>query len=178
MIDVRDVASRLAFLLQFEIPAVFNLNASPTPAMTSAMIYGGSSEVCCLCNKTVYAAERIATDGRIYHANCFRCHTCNKKLALGTYAQISGTLFCKPHFDAQFHAAGRYEVVTPTKNGVGGRAPATDGRRKPLESWNPPASGEPVVRYLDYLLQRIEEQQQHMGELRDALEDLRNQLAQ
>lgn len=117
-------------------------------AAASALHLGGAGEACTICNTTVYAAERVSTDGRVYHAGCFRCHTCNKKLALGTYAQIEGTLFCKPHFDAQFHATGRYEVgnmerqyqqhygqrksVTTTKTTGGGGGGGGDGGMRVL----------------------------------------------
>ena len=32
------------------------------------------------CGKVVYAAERVAAQGSVYHAACFRCTECNVKL--------------------------------------------------------------------------------------------------
>ncbi|KAK4536836.1 hypothetical protein CDCA_CDCA10G2861 [Cyanidium caldarium] len=148
-------------------------------------MYGGSDETCSICGKLVYAAERVSTDGRIYHNNCFRCRTCNKKLALGTYAQIDGVLFCKPHFDAQFNAAGRYEVFTaaPAQPAYGNLENVArlgnvsqSGVRKTLDGMNA-GTMEPLRAYIEYLIDRIGEQQQHMDELRMAMEQLRDGLS-
>lgn len=143
-------------------------------------MYGGSDETCVLCNKAVYMAERVSTDGKIYHNNCFRCRTCNKKLALGTYAQIDGTLFCKPHFDAQFHAAGRYEVVSaasaPVLRNIENMDPRGGAWHRGGGDWTPSklGDGDRLGMYLEYLIERLGEQQKHMNELRGAIEDLRD----
>lgn len=34
-------------------------------------------ESCCVCDKTVYAMEKIEADKKIYHKTCFKCTTCN-----------------------------------------------------------------------------------------------------
>ena len=60
---------------------------------------GGGGEKCTICNKTVYAAERAAANGKPYHKECFRCATCNVKLTNNFCVDAnSGALLCKPHF--------------------------------------------------------------------------------
>jgi hypothetical protein len=36
-----------------------------------------STEKCCVCEKTVYAMEKIEADKKVYHKTCFKCTTCN-----------------------------------------------------------------------------------------------------
>lgn len=40
---------------------------------------------------------------------CFKCKQCNKTLSLGTFAAVSGALFCKPHFKQLFRLKGNYD---------------------------------------------------------------------
>ena len=36
-----------------------------------------SADKCCVCEKTVYAMEKIEADKKIYHKLCFKCTSCN-----------------------------------------------------------------------------------------------------
>lgn len=46
----------------------------------AASKFGGGGTKCEACAKTVYAAETVAFEKLGYHANCFKCHTCDKKM--------------------------------------------------------------------------------------------------
>ncbi|KAJ8300518.1 hypothetical protein KUTeg_022037 [Tegillarca granosa] len=58
----------------------------------------GGGEKCAICNKTVYAAERIEAGDKPYHKLCFKCSECKMSLNLNNYAQSEGVLYCKKHF--------------------------------------------------------------------------------
>ena len=49
------------------------------------------------------------TGALVLHTWCFRCHECNGKLSLGSYAAVGGTVFCKPHFKQLFSLKGNYD---------------------------------------------------------------------
>eukprot|EP00117_Sycon_ciliatum_P034036 scpid2382/ scgid2533/ Xin actin-binding repeat-containing protein 2; Beta-xin; Cardiomyopathy-associated protein 3; Myogenic MEF2-activated Xin-related protein; Myomaxin; mXinbeta len=70
---------------------------------------GASTEKCAICEKTVYAMERLEADKEVFHKNCFRCHECKKVLGLGSYASLSGQVYCKPHFKQLFKLKGNYD---------------------------------------------------------------------
>ena len=38
-------------------------------------LHGGDK--CCVCEKTVYAMEKIEADKKVYHKLCFKCNSCN-----------------------------------------------------------------------------------------------------
>lgn len=46
------------------------------------MAFKGSPQKCKVCEKTVYIAEMISTNGVAYHNTCFRCKHCNGRLAV------------------------------------------------------------------------------------------------
>jgi len=75
--------------------------------------FGGGSEKCVACSKTVYATEKIVVedkdDKRTYHKNCLRCSHCSKPLSLGNYASMGGVMYCKPHFKQLFASKGNYD---------------------------------------------------------------------
>eukprot|EP00899_Mesostigma_viride_P017886 jgi/Mesvir1/26099/Mv06818-RA.1 len=71
----------------------------------------GTTDKCVVCNKTVYAMEKISADiqgvSSIYHKNCFRC-TEGCLLTAGNFAAVEGKLYCKPHFKQAFKKFGSY----------------------------------------------------------------------
>jgi hypothetical protein len=91
--------------------------AEPAPAKSpfGNRAKGGASFVakptqkCAVCNKTVYAMEKIEADGKVYHKTCFRCSECNKPVSAGSYAALQGKIFCKPHFKQLFKLKGNYD---------------------------------------------------------------------
>uniref|UniRef100_A0A914YS62 LIM zinc-binding domain-containing protein n=1 Tax=Panagrolaimus superbus TaxID=310955 RepID=A0A914YS62_9BILA len=58
---------------------------------------------CALCGKTVYPVERLFANKKLYHNNCFRCKSCNKKLSATQYNIHEGTLYCKQHYQEVLH---------------------------------------------------------------------------
>ncbi|XP_008793824.1 LIM domain-containing protein WLIM1-like [Phoenix dactylifera] len=68
--------------------------------------FGGTTQKCKACEKTVYLVDQLTADGRVYHKACFRCHHCKGTLKLSNYSSIDGVLYCKPHYDQLFKMTG------------------------------------------------------------------------
>ncbi|KAM7279057.1 hypothetical protein ACFE04_006191 [Oxalis oulophora] len=66
------------------------------------MGFSGTTEKCKACDKTVHFIEMISADGVPFHKTCFKCSHCNGRLVMGSYCQMDGALFCKPHFEQLF----------------------------------------------------------------------------
>jgi len=81
------------------------------PNQQDASIYAPGK--CCLCAKTVYPAERLAANGKVFHKMCFRCLVCNKVLLLSAYAHLDGKFYCEPHFKALVNQNPGYGFTTP-----------------------------------------------------------------
>lgn len=68
----------------------------------------GEAPKCHFCGKSVYAMEKGEADGMVFHKNCFRCEHCKQVVKIGSYAALSGKIYCKPHFKQLFKAKGNY----------------------------------------------------------------------
>ncbi|KAH7858562.1 hypothetical protein Vadar_025308 [Vaccinium darrowii] len=68
--------------------------------------FGGTTQKCKACEKTVYLVDQLTADNKVYHKACFRCHHCNGTLKLSNYNSFEGVLYCKPHFDQLFKMTG------------------------------------------------------------------------
>ncbi|KAJ9559854.1 hypothetical protein OSB04_005014 [Centaurea solstitialis] len=68
--------------------------------------YGGTTQKCKACEKTVYFVDEQTVDNKVYHRACFRCHHCKGTLKLSNYSSFEGVLYCKPHFDQLFKMTG------------------------------------------------------------------------
>lgn len=66
-------------------------------------------EECAVCNRVVYAMEKLEADKVVYHKTCFKCSVCNKTLSTGTYAALQGKIYCKVHFKQLFKMKGNYD---------------------------------------------------------------------
>lgn len=68
---------------------------------------------CVHCQARVYLNEKVSVDGIVYHKHCFRCSVpeCKKLLTPGTYAAMTGTMYCKPCFKRMFKLKGNYDEV-------------------------------------------------------------------
>ncbi len=54
---------------------------------------------CGVCNKTVYAVEKLSPgNGKHYHKLCFKCSTCKSTLNLKNFKSHEGILYCPIHY--------------------------------------------------------------------------------
>lgn len=97
--------------------------------------FGGASEKCSVCSKTVYLAEKIVVedkeDKKTFHKTCLKCSHCKATLSLGNYASMNGVMYCKPHFKQLFATKGNYDEgfgkEKHTTKWTPNSAPATPG---------------------------------------------------
>lgn len=68
--------------------------------------FGGTTQKCKACEKTVYLVDQLTADNKVYHKACFRCRHCNGTLKLSNYNSFEGVLYCKPHFDQLLKMTG------------------------------------------------------------------------
>ncbi|KAH0465685.1 hypothetical protein IEQ34_005788 [Dendrobium chrysotoxum] len=68
--------------------------------------FGGTTQKCTACGKTVYWVDQLVADNRFFHKTCFRCHHCKRTLKLSDYSSFEGVLYCKPHYDQLFKMTG------------------------------------------------------------------------
>ncbi|KAL5012206.1 hypothetical protein ScPMuIL_010757 [Solemya velum] len=61
----------------------------------------GGAEKCGICQKSVYAAERIEAGNIPFHKLCFKCRECKMSLNLNNYAQADSILYCKKHYQSE-----------------------------------------------------------------------------
>lgn len=80
--------------------------------------FGGGGNPCTVCEKTVYSAETVAYEKKAYHADCFKCSECSKKMTPSGAAQFEGTLFCTKCFQAGGYT--RKQAATAKSGGGGG----------------------------------------------------------
>ncbi|KAJ7946168.1 LIM domain-containing protein [Quillaja saponaria] len=69
-------------------------------------LFGGTTQKCMACDKTVYLVDKLTADSRVYHKACFRCHHCRNTLKLSNYCSFEGVLYCRPHYDQLFKRTG------------------------------------------------------------------------
>ncbi|XP_024881521.1 uncharacterized protein LOC112460852 isoform X4 [Temnothorax curvispinosus] len=77
------------------------------------------AEVCESCEKKVYPLEKVETNNKIFHKQCFRCLQCNCILRMDSFTLNNGKLYCIPHFKQLFITRGNYDEgfgVDPHKN--------------------------------------------------------------
>ncbi|BET02778.1 LIM domain [Nesidiocoris tenuis] len=65
--------------------------------------------LCSTCEQKVYPLEKIETDGKIFHKQCFRCSYCNCILRMESYTLNNGQLYCLTHFKQLFITKGNYD---------------------------------------------------------------------
>ncbi|XP_020290731.1 uncharacterized protein LOC109858150 isoform X9 [Pseudomyrmex gracilis] len=77
------------------------------------------TDVCESCQKKVYPLEKIETNNKIFHKQCFRCLQCNCILRMDSFTLNNGKVYCIPHFKQLFITRGNYDEgfgVDPHKN--------------------------------------------------------------
>ncbi|CAF0868949.1 unnamed protein product [Didymodactylos carnosus] len=63
---------------------------------------------CFVCNKTVYAMEKVEADKKVYHKACFKCMHCKSVLKPGNFTSLGTKIYCKPHYMQLFAVKGNY----------------------------------------------------------------------
>ncbi|KAJ8245376.1 hypothetical protein GJAV_G00270090, partial [Gymnothorax javanicus] len=66
----------------------------------------GGGNTCAACQKTVYFAEEVQSDGNHYHKACFICSVCRKWLDSTTVANHDDVLFCKSCYNKKYGTKG------------------------------------------------------------------------
>jgi len=57
-----------------------NWTAKESSGSATKSKFGGGGISCEICTKTVYSAEQINFEKKVYHAGCFKCNNCTKKM--------------------------------------------------------------------------------------------------
>ncbi|CAF4278637.1 unnamed protein product [Rotaria sp. Silwood2] len=78
----------------------------PTQQTGGTPHYGGGTEKCARCSKSVYLAEKKLGAGRAFHSSCFSCCTCKRKLDAATLSEHKGEIYCKSCYKKQFGPHG------------------------------------------------------------------------
>ena len=65
-----------------------------------------SAPRCPRCNDRVYAAEETLAIGQSWHAKCFSCKTCKRKLDSGNLCDKDGEIYCKTCYGRAFGPKG------------------------------------------------------------------------
>lgn len=92
---------------------------SPSDVTIVQEIQTTCAEVCESCEKKVYPLEKVETNNKIFHKQCFRCLQCNCILRMDSFTLNNGKLYCIPHFKQLFITRGNYDEgfgVDPHKN--------------------------------------------------------------
>lgn len=66
----------------------------------------GSTDICPRCSKTVYFAEKVMGAGKIWHKQCFTCHSCKKRMDSTTVTEREDEIYCKSCYGKQFGPKG------------------------------------------------------------------------
>lgn len=87
--------------------------------------FGGGGNPCQICQKTVYAAEALSFEKKIYHPACFKCsmEKCGKKMTASGAAGFEGKLYCTKCF--QDNGYNRKQAATSK---AGGGSTTTNAR--------------------------------------------------
>jgi len=71
----------------------------PSSASAAPSKFGGGGAKCYTCNTTVYAAEAISYEKKLFHGDCLKCRNCSKKVSpSGAEAKHTGEeieVYCK-----------------------------------------------------------------------------------
>jgi len=60
--------------------------------------FGGGGTPCAICTKSVYPAEALPFEKKIYHSECFKCSTCDKKMTSSQGNVFDEKLLCTKCF--------------------------------------------------------------------------------
>ncbi|XP_020032478.1 F-actin-monooxygenase MICAL1 [Castor canadensis] len=96
----------------------------------------GVGDLCVLCGEHLYILERFCADGRFFHRNCFRCHTCEATLWPGGYGQHPGDghFYCLQHLPQPGHKEDGSDEGPESPE-----LPTPEGNSMPTDSSTPTA---------------------------------------
>lgn len=85
--------------------------------------FGGGGTKCKICDKTSYPAETIVFEKISFHADCFKCTDCDKKLeGASKAAQYEEKVYCHQCFSKNGFAQKQRSVKWVKKEGTGSSA--------------------------------------------------------
>lgn len=125
----------------YETSTLSGTNSALARRSSSFARFGGGGEKCNVCTKTVFAAERMTAQEKVYHEQCFRCRDCNMKLGPANWCMdTTGQLWCKPHFlQAMSASGGKFDLGASDDMMPSPRHSVTTAPR-PAAAARPPAS--------------------------------------
>lgn len=84
----------------------------PVDGEPSVSKFGGGGNACTICQKTVYMAETLSFEKKVYHPDCFKCaiESCGKKMTASGAAAFEDQVFCKKCF--QEHGYNRKQAMS------------------------------------------------------------------
>jgi len=97
-----------------------------TTSSAVASKFGGGGNPCTICSKTVYTAEALSFEKKIYHAACFACSLCEKKMTQSSAASFEDQIICTKCFKDNGYAQKqtkqtRTPSTTKTTNALASR---------------------------------------------------------
>jgi hypothetical protein len=81
---------------------------------------GAPKDKCEICGKTVYPAEKLSLDKKIFHAKCLKCVSCGKYVSGANYGGLvppNNTAYCKIHFDRMIAESGTATHISGSTTG-------------------------------------------------------------
>jgi cysteine/glycine-rich protein len=78
----------------------------------------GGSDKCKRCDKNVYRVDKMEYEGDVFHKACFKCLTCDQRVALERVAMSGGNLYCKSCFSKDFIGSGGQYSASEGKSAV------------------------------------------------------------
>lgn len=89
--------------------------------------FGGGGTPCQVCSKSVYPAEAISYEKKVYHQECFKCVTCAKKITGANASLYDDSIYCKRCFADGGFAQKQRNVKWEKKEGSGSTAASKFG---------------------------------------------------
>jgi len=117
----------------------------PSSASAAPSKFGGGGQKCYTCNTTVYAAEAISYEKKLFHSDCLKCLHCSKKLSpSGAEAKRTGDeieVYCKKCWGelGLNRASVALKKSADSSSGNAAEEPASSG------GYEEPAAAEPAA---------------------------------
>jgi cysteine/glycine-rich protein len=83
-------------------------------ASTTTSKFGGGGTKCVICEKTVYMAEQVLFEKKVYHSDCFKCTLCEKKITPSGASMFDSDIICSKCFKDNGYAQKQTKVGPKT----------------------------------------------------------------